>query len=55
MNNLLFYFLNSVFASLIFIPISVASSAVRLQICVIIAGIEKYKSIIKKREKIMIN
>ena len=51
MNNLLFYFLNSVFASLIFIPIGITSSAVRLQICVMIAGIEKYKSIIKKKRK----
>ena len=41
----------SVFASLIGIPIEIASSAIRLKICAIAAGIKKYKSIIKEKEK----
>ena len=39
------------FASLIGIPIGIASSAIGLKICAITAGIKKYKSIIKKKEK----
>ena len=41
----------SPFASLVGIPIGITSPAVRLNICVITAGIEKYKSIIKKKKK----
>ena len=39
------------FASLIGIPNGIENSAVGLKICAIIAGIIKYKSIIKKIEK----
>ena len=42
------------FASLIGIPKGIASSAIGLKICVITAGIKKYKSIIKKRKRSMI-
>ena len=41
----------STFASLVGIPIGIARSAVGLKICVITAGIKKYKSIIKKKKK----
>ena len=41
----------STFTSLVGIPIGITSSAIRLKICVIISGIKKYKSIIKKRKK----
>ena len=41
----------SAFASLPGIPIGVTSSAMGLKICAIAAGIEKYKSIIKKKKK----
>ena len=41
----------SVFASLVGIPIGIASSAVGLKICVITAGIKKYISLIKKKKK----
>ena len=37
------------FASLLGIPIGIASSAIVLKICAIAAGIKKYKSIIKKK------
>ena len=33
------------------IPIGITSSAVRLKMCVLTAGIRKYKSIIKKKRK----
>ena len=36
----------SAFASLVGIPIGIMSSAIRLKICAITAGIKKYKSII---------
>ena len=39
----------SAFASLFGIPIETASSATGFKICEITAGIEKYKSIIKKK------
>ena len=39
----------SVFASIVAIPIGIASSIIGLKIRVISAGIKKYKSIIKKR------
>ena len=41
----------SAFASLVGIPIGITSSAIGLKICLITAGIKKYKSIIKKKEK----
>ena len=41
----------TVFASLVAIPIGITSSAVRLKICAITAGIKKFKSIIKKKKK----
>ena len=41
----------SVFASLVGIRIGITSSAVGLKICVITAGIKKYKSKIKKKKK----
>ena len=41
----------SAFASLIGIPIGIASSTIQLKICAITAGIRKYKSIIKKNKK----
>ena len=44
----------STFTSLVVIPVSIASSAIGLKLCVITAGIEKYKSIIKKKRKSMI-
>ena len=41
----------SAFASLVRIPVGIISSAIGLKICIIIAGIKKYKSIIKKKKK----
>ena len=41
----------SVFTSLAGIPIGFISSAIRLKICAITAGIKKCKSIIKKKKK----
>ena len=41
----------SSFASLVGIPIGITSSAIRLKICVITAGIQKYKSKIKTKKK----
>ena len=41
----------SPFASLIGISIGITSSAIGLKICAIIAGIKKYKLIIKKKKK----
>ena len=41
----------SVSASLLGIPIGITSSAIQLKICAIAAGIEKYKSIIKKKKE----
>ena len=41
----------SAFASLIGIPIGIASSTIGSKMCVITAGIKKYKSINKKRKK----
>ena len=40
----------SAFAPLLF-PVGITSSAVGLKICVVIAGIKNYKSIIKKKKK----
>ena len=42
---------NSDFPSLVGIPIGITSSAIGLKICVITAGIKKYKSIIKKKKE----
>ena len=39
------------FASLLGIPIVIASSAIALKICAITTGIRKYNSIIKKKKK----
>ena len=41
----------SAFASLAGTLIGITSSAVELKICVLTAGIKKYKSIIKKKKK----
>ena len=41
----------SSFASLVGIPVGIASSAVRIKICAITAIIKKYKSIISKNKK----
>ena len=41
----------SVFASLDSVPVSITSFAVGIKICVITAGIKKYKSIIKEKKK----
>ena len=40
----------SAFASLFGIPIRITSSAIGLKMSAIVAGIKKYKSIIKKKE-----
>ena len=37
--------------ALVSIPLGIMSSAIGLKICVITAGIKKYKSIIKKKKK----
>ena len=39
------------FTSLVCVPVGITSSAVGINICAIIAGIKKYKSIIKKNKK----
>ena len=39
------------FTSLVAVPVGVTSSAVGLKVCVITAGIKKYKSIIKKKKQ----
>ena len=41
----------SSFASLVDIPIAIKSSAIGLKICAITVGVEKYRSIIKKKKK----
>ena len=41
----------SAFASLVCVPVGITSSAVGRNISAIIAGIKKYKSIIKKKKK----
>ena len=41
----------SAFASLVGVLISIARSAVRLKVCALTAGIKKYWSIMKKKEK----
>ena len=44
----------SPFSSLVYIPVGITSSAVRINIRAITAGIKKYKSIIKRKKKSMI-
>ena len=48
----------SAFASLVCIPVGITSSGIGIQICAVIVGIKKYKSIIKekynKHEKIVL-
>ena len=39
------------FGSLIGIPVSITNSAKAIKICVVISGIERYKSIIEKKKK----
>ena len=41
----------SAFASLVGIPVGIASSAIALKICAITAGMKKYKSIFKEKKK----
>ena len=41
----------SAFASLICVPVGIRSSAIGTKMCVITAGIKRYKSIIKKKNK----
>ena len=41
----------SVFPSLLVMPIGITSSAIGWRICVVPAGIKKYKSIIKKKKR----
>ena len=41
----------SVLASLLGVPVGIASSAINMKICIITAGIKKYKSAIKKNTK----
>ena len=41
----------SAFASLVGISVGITSSAIGLKMCVITAGIKKYKSIIKEKKK----
>ena len=42
---------NSTFASLAGVSVSITSSALRIKICAITAGIKNYQSIIRKNEK----
>ena len=42
------------FASLVFVPVRIISSALGIKICVISTGIKKYKSITKKSKRSMI-
>ena len=41
----------SAFASLVGVPVGIASSTVGLKICAITAGIKRYKPVIKKKRK----
>ena len=43
--------MNTLTSAVTGIPVGIASSAIGLKICAIIAGIKKYKSIIKKKKK----
>ena len=42
---------NSAFVPLVCVPVGITNSAVGIKICTIIAGIIKYKSIIKEKRK----
>ena len=44
----------SAFGSLVSVPVGITSSAIELNICALTAWIKKYKSISRKRRKIMI-
>ena len=44
-------YFNSAFVFLFGIAIGITSSTIELKICVIAAGIKKYKSIIKKKKE----
>ena len=41
----------SAFTSLVGIPIDIASSSVRLKMCITTAGVKKYESVVKKKRK----
>ena len=41
----------SPFASLVWVPVGITSSAIRIKICATIREIKKYKSVIKKKKK----
>ena len=41
----------SSFASLVYVPVGITSSAVGIETCTIAARIKKYKSVIKKKKK----
>ena len=41
----------SPFASLVWVPVGITSSAIRIKICATIGEIKKYKSVIKKKKK----
>ena len=40
-----------VFASLVGVPVGIASSAVEIKTCAVIARIKKYKLVVKKKKK----
>ena len=42
----------SAFASLVFVPVGITSSAIGLKICAITVGIKNYKLILKKKEEV---
>ena len=41
----------SAYASLVCVPVGITGSTVGIKVCIITAGIEKYKSITKKKKK----
>ena len=41
----------SAFASLVCVPVRIASSAVGFKICAVTAGVKRYESVIKKKKK----
>ena len=41
----------SAFVSLVYVPVGITSSVVRIKICAITAGIKKYMSFIKEKKK----
>ena len=48
-DKIMYKFFKDEFTSLVDVPVGIASSAVGLKVCAIIAVIKKYKSIIKKK------